>query len=244
MTARSTESEGDGDEHDGDEHDHAAEEAEPAQPVGVKNYITPSGLQRLIDEHRFLLTRERRAVTQVVAWAAEQRRSQRKRRLSVRQTAAARDRSADSLSHQANRCRGSGGPGSPEKRAGGDAGLLRGDRALRQRRWNGAGGEHRRPRRGRSGPQPHQLDVATGARVDEVRTGRLAWSCARRARRSNCRSSRCVTSASPWSPSANHPGPSPRPGLVLPPAARCLSGGTECPASAGPVAARGHAIQM
>jgi transcription elongation factor GreB len=35
-----------------------------------KNYITPGGLQRLRDEHRFLLTRERPAVTQVVAWAA------------------------------------------------------------------------------------------------------------------------------------------------------------------------------
>ena len=35
-----------------------------------KNYITPSGLQRLKDEHRFLLTRERPAVTKVVAWAA------------------------------------------------------------------------------------------------------------------------------------------------------------------------------
>jgi len=35
-----------------------------------KNYITPGGLQRLKDEHRFLLNRERPAVTQVVAWAA------------------------------------------------------------------------------------------------------------------------------------------------------------------------------
>jgi transcription elongation factor GreB len=35
-----------------------------------KNYITPSGLQRLRDELRFLLTRERPAVTNVVAWAA------------------------------------------------------------------------------------------------------------------------------------------------------------------------------
>ena len=41
---------------------------EPATPG--KNYITPSGLQRLKDEHRFLLTRERPAVTEVVAWAA------------------------------------------------------------------------------------------------------------------------------------------------------------------------------
>jgi transcription elongation factor GreB len=37
---------------------------------GGKNYITPSGLQRLRDELRFLLARERPAVTQVVAWAA------------------------------------------------------------------------------------------------------------------------------------------------------------------------------
>src|SRR6266536_6407550 len=41
---------------------------EPA--ARVKNYITPNGLQRLKDEHRFLLTRERPAVTKVVAWAA------------------------------------------------------------------------------------------------------------------------------------------------------------------------------
>src|SRR5258708_3879555 len=40
---------------------------EPATPS--KNYITPGGLQRLKDEHRFLLTRERPAVTEVVAWA-------------------------------------------------------------------------------------------------------------------------------------------------------------------------------
>ena len=41
---------------------------EPA--ARVKNYITPDGLQRLKEEHRFLLTRERPAVTKVVAWAA------------------------------------------------------------------------------------------------------------------------------------------------------------------------------
>ena len=41
---------------------------EPA--TGGKNYITPGGLQRLKDEFRFLLTRERPAVTEVVAWAA------------------------------------------------------------------------------------------------------------------------------------------------------------------------------
>jgi transcription elongation factor GreB len=41
---------------------------EPA--TRAKNYITPSWLQRLKDEHRFPLTRERPAVTEVVAWAA------------------------------------------------------------------------------------------------------------------------------------------------------------------------------
>ena len=41
---------------------------EPA--TRVKNYITPRGLERLKDEHQFLLTRERPAMTEVVAWAA------------------------------------------------------------------------------------------------------------------------------------------------------------------------------
>src|SRR5580698_2222233 len=41
---------------------------EPATPS--KNYITLAGLQRLHDEHRFLVSRERPAVTEVVAWAA------------------------------------------------------------------------------------------------------------------------------------------------------------------------------
>jgi len=52
------------------EPDQAAEEQAHADLAGVKNYITPAGLQRLKEEHRFLLTRERPAVTQVVAWAA------------------------------------------------------------------------------------------------------------------------------------------------------------------------------
>src|SRR6267143_3313181 len=43
---------------------------EPNANEPVKNYITPSGLQRYRDELRFLLTRERPAVTEVVAWAA------------------------------------------------------------------------------------------------------------------------------------------------------------------------------
>jgi transcription elongation factor GreB len=52
-----------------DERDGAAAAAAQATRESVRNYITPGGLQRLKDEHRFLLTRERPAVTQVVAWA-------------------------------------------------------------------------------------------------------------------------------------------------------------------------------
>ncbi len=42
---------------------------DPPGPA-IKNYITPAGLQRLKDEHVFLLRRERPAVVEVVAWAA------------------------------------------------------------------------------------------------------------------------------------------------------------------------------
>ena len=42
---------------------------EPAADHG-KNYITPGGIERLKDERDFLLTRDRPAVVQVVAWAA------------------------------------------------------------------------------------------------------------------------------------------------------------------------------
>jgi transcription elongation factor GreB len=40
----------------------------PAVPV--KNYITPGGLERLREEHLFLLNKDRPAVAVVVAWAA------------------------------------------------------------------------------------------------------------------------------------------------------------------------------
>src|SRR5262245_47427944 len=40
------------------------------QTAQGNNDITPGGLQRLQDEHRFLRSRERPAVTEVVAWAA------------------------------------------------------------------------------------------------------------------------------------------------------------------------------
>jgi transcription elongation factor GreB len=55
---------------DNEDDTQADDEQERTESAGVKNYITPAGLQRLRDELRFLLTRERPAVTQVVAWAA------------------------------------------------------------------------------------------------------------------------------------------------------------------------------
>src|SRR5665213_607206 len=42
---------------------------EPAANHG-KNYITPDGIERLKDECQFLLTKDRPAVVEVVAWAA------------------------------------------------------------------------------------------------------------------------------------------------------------------------------
>ena len=42
---------------------------EPAADHG-KNYITPGGIERLKDERHFLLTKDRPAVVEVVAWAA------------------------------------------------------------------------------------------------------------------------------------------------------------------------------
>lgn len=43
----------------------------PDSPAAhATNYITPAGLQRLKDEHHFLLFSERPAVAQVVSWAA------------------------------------------------------------------------------------------------------------------------------------------------------------------------------
>lgn len=53
---------------DSDAEEHSTEEV--PGPAIAKNYITPAGLQRLRAELRFLLARERPAVTEVVAWAA------------------------------------------------------------------------------------------------------------------------------------------------------------------------------
>ena len=133
---------------------------EPATPV--KNYITPSGLERLKDEHRFLLTRERPAVTEVVAWAASngdrsenadyQYGKRRLRQIDGRiRFLTKRIEAGEVVDPVAPRA------GHPETRA-----ILRGDRALCQCRGSGASGEHRRHRRNRSQPQPHQLGVTSG----------------------------------------------------------------------------------
>lgn len=43
---------------------------EPAAAIHGKNYITPSGLERLKEERQFLLAKDRPAVVEVVSWAA------------------------------------------------------------------------------------------------------------------------------------------------------------------------------
>ena len=58
------------DEIDDEDEDQPAEAAAAPAPPPAKNYITPAGLERLRTELKFLLTRERPAVTEVVAWAA------------------------------------------------------------------------------------------------------------------------------------------------------------------------------
>jgi transcription elongation factor GreB len=51
--------------------DDAGAEGGTPIPAGIKNYITPGGHQRLRDELKYLLDRERPAVTSAVSWAAK-----------------------------------------------------------------------------------------------------------------------------------------------------------------------------
>jgi transcription elongation factor GreB len=51
--------------------DDDGEDAASPIPTGSKNYITPGGHVRLKDELRYLLDRERPAVTSAVSWAAK-----------------------------------------------------------------------------------------------------------------------------------------------------------------------------
>src|SRR3989441_290302 len=136
-----------------------------------KNYITRSGLQRLKDEHRFLLTRERPAVTEVVAWAASNGdRSENadyqygKRRL----------RQIDGRIRFLTKRIEAAEVVDPEAPRAGQA-ATRAFFGATVRYANAAGVsrvvEHRGHRRGRSQPQPHQLGVTSGARVDEVGSG-------------------------------------------------------------------------
>ncbi len=135
---------------------------------GVKNYITPGGLQRLKDELRFLLAKERPAVTQVVAWAASNGDRSENADYQYNKRRLRSDRSTPSLSHETYRRGGGGGSRSRAKWARREPRVLRSDCSVRERRRHRAGGAHRRRRRDRSESQPYQLEVAAGARIDEV----------------------------------------------------------------------------
>jgi hypothetical protein len=126
----------------------------------VKNYITPSGLQRLKEEHRFLLTRERPAVTKVVAWAASNGdRSENadyqygKRRL----------RQIDGRIRFLTKRIDAAEVVDPESPRAGQAAT---------RAFFGATVRYANAAGTRSQPRPHQLGVAPGARIDEGRSGR------------------------------------------------------------------------
>ena len=97
-----------------------------------KNYITPSGLQRLKDEHRFLLTRERPAVVEVVRGLPATAIAV---KTPIISSASGRLRQIDGwvrFLYESNRSRGSSDPGSFKSGAGKDKGILRSDRALCQ----------------------------------------------------------------------------------------------------------------
>ena len=66
------------DSDDNDEHDAAAEEAAHAPLAGRKNYITPSGLQRLRDELRWLLLRRSECMLVQMLFGSLQRSSGRR----------------------------------------------------------------------------------------------------------------------------------------------------------------------
>jgi transcription elongation factor GreB len=137
-----------------------------------KNYITPHGLQRRKDEHRFLLTRERAAVTEVVASAARN---------------ADRSESAD-YQYGKRRLRQIDGrirfltkrieaaevvdPANSESRASSREGILWSDRALRQCRGSRASGAHRGRRRGRSQRNHISWVSPLGRLADEGGSGR------------------------------------------------------------------------
>jgi hypothetical protein len=145
------------------------QEYEPA--TASKNYITPGGLQRLKDEHRFLLTRERPAVTEVVGGLRATVIAVKTPTISTASGGCARSMGGFAFSRSESKPRKWLTQKLRERGR-----LRRGHSSERlwlcQCRGNGASGEHRGHRRGRSQPQPHQLGVASGARVDEVGSGR------------------------------------------------------------------------
>ncbi len=144
-----------------------------AAKLAPRNYITPGGFQRLLDERLFLLTRERPAVTKVVAWAAGNgdrsenadylynkrrlREIDRRLRFLTKRIEAAEvvDPEAPRLGRAATHIF-FGATVRYETTAGVERTSL-----------------HRRRRRGRPGSPAHQLGLAPGARADEVRPGRL-----------------------------------------------------------------------
>jgi transcription elongation factor GreB len=58
-------------ENDSDDDDDAGATALSGLPLGARNYMTPLGYRRLLDELKWLVNEERPQVTSVVSWAAK-----------------------------------------------------------------------------------------------------------------------------------------------------------------------------
>ena len=190
------------------EDDDDEEEASlPELPGGGKNYMTPQGYARLRAELLQLMDDERPKVVEAVHWAAQQRRPLRKRRLHLRQEAAARNRPAHPLSHQAAGTGGSHRPVGASRRR---PGLLRRHRDLCRGVRPGAHHHHPGHRRGRQRAWPGELDLADraspaqGARGRRRQAGHAAAAC---------RKSRC------WK--CSYPAPRPEQTKRLPGRTRC-----------------------
>src|SRR6185312_419296 len=138
-------------------------------PAGLQELPHARGLEaharraRVAREDRAPQRDERRVV------GGEAGRPLGKRRLPIRQEAAARDRPAHPLPHQAHRSRRGGGPGHAR---GYRPGLLRRDSHLLQRGRRGEHGAHRGHRRDRSRPPLRELDLAHRPRAHQGAGGR------------------------------------------------------------------------
>ncbi len=175
---------------------------EPAGPA-LKNYITPAGLQRLKDEHSFLLSRERPAVVEVVAWAAGNGdRSENADYLYGKRRLGQIDSRIRLLTKRIDTAVVVD-PAAPRSGLSRYARLLRRNRDLQGCRRPRTRRLDRRHRRGGPRPRLHQLALASRQCADEGAPRRPRATCLRQQSRSISRSSMSRMRRFRWILSAN-----------------------------------------